>query len=132
MITQAQIYWITRLDAFCGVLVAAIVMCFIVGIIMGISAIIAANNIEWSNDHERKWWICSRNYRAKLSLASFVVALIILALGSFVPTTKEMAAIIVIPKVANNESLQDLGRGIVDLANIWLEELKPQNQKGGK
>ena len=45
------------------------------------------------------------------------------------PTTKEMAAIIVIPKVANNEKIQELGDGIYQLANDWLKEISPKKAK---
>lgn len=32
---------------------------------------------------------------------------------------------IVIPRVANSESVKDIGDGIVTLAKEWIEELKP-------
>lgn len=51
-------------------------------------------------------------------------------LHPLVPTTKEMAAIIVIPKVANSESVQGLGEGVVELAKAWMQELKPDKVKG--
>ena len=44
------------------------------------------------------------------------------------PTAKEFAAMIVVPRVANSESLQDIGTGIVGLAKAWLEELKTSKE----
>jgi hypothetical protein len=44
-----------------------------------------------------------------------------------VPTTKEMAAILILPKIANNETVQDLGMDLVDLSKAWLKELHPDN-----
>lgn len=44
---------------------------------------------------------------------------------AFIPSTKEMAAIIVLPKIVNNEKVQDAGNKLFDLAVEWLEDLKP-------
>ena len=53
--------------------------------------------------------------------------LIILSIS--VPTTKQMAAIIIVPKVVNNEQVQEIPNKILDLATEWLEELKPIIEK---
>lgn len=42
-----------------------------------------------------------------------------------IPTNKEMAAIIVVPAVANSEPLNEMAGNIVELANAWLKELAP-------
>lgn len=69
----------------------------------------------------------------KLGLCLFAVFLPLWLLcrvtHPFVPTTKEMAAIVVIPRVANSESVQGLGEGIVDLAKVWMQELRPDTVK---
>ena len=44
----------------------------------------------------------------------------------FVPTTKEMCAIKLVPMIANDEQVQELPNKVVDLANEWLDELKPK------
>ncbi len=46
----------------------------------------------------------------------------------FTPTTKEMAAIIVIPAIVNNQDIKELGGEIPKLAREWLEEFRPKNQ----
>ena len=46
-------------------------------------------------------------------------------ISALIPTTKEMAAIVVIPAVANSESVRGLGEGIVNLAKDWMKELSP-------
>lgn len=49
-----------------------------------------------------------------------------------VPTTKDVAAMIVIPRIANSQTVQELGENVVGLAKAWYEELKPGNKDGGK
>jgi hypothetical protein len=52
-----------------------------------------------------------------------------LAIGSlFIPTTKQMCVIKVLPVIANNEDVQKLPDKVVDLANDWLDELKPKKE----
>lgn len=50
--------------------------------------------------------------------------------GFFIPTTKEMAAIILLPKITNaiqnNEELKKLPENVLQLANDWINELKPK------
>ena len=53
-------------------------------------------------------------------------------LAVFVPSTKEMAAIYVVPKIANSQTVKDLGEGVVTLAREWLEELRPAKEGGAK
>ena len=55
-----------------------------------------------------------------------------IAICVFVPTTREMAAIYVVPKIANSETVKDLGEGIVTLAREWIQELRPNKQNGGQ
>jgi hypothetical protein len=55
--------------------------------------------------------------------------LVLAGSGVFIPTTKQMAVIMVAPKVINNEQVQKLPNQVLELANEWLEELKPKGDK---
>jgi len=50
-------------------------------------------------------------------------------LTTFLPTTKQMAAIIIVPKICSavesNEQLKQLPNNLFTLANEWMEELRP-------
>lgn len=50
-----------------------------------------------------------------------------------IPTTKEVAVIYVIPKIVNNEQVQELGKNsldaLVNLSKEWIEELKPDKKE---
>lgn len=48
---------------------------------------------------------------------------------TLIPSTKQMAAIIVVPKIANSEVVAEMGdtaKELVGLAKAWLVELKPK------
>ena len=64
---------------------------------------------------------------SKLCVCSIVLKSIVGLSLSLIPTTKEMCAIIVIPKIANSEPVQEIGSGIVDLAREWINEIRPSN-----
>jgi len=104
MITESQIYWITRMDyiqtalfVLGGITTGLAVVGFI------ISAICCMLNVI-SGDSEAKRMMSA----------------------CFVPSTKELCAIKVIPKIVNNEEVQELPNRVVELAGEWLENLKPE------
>lgn len=116
MITPFDIYFITRLDNIVALFsivltIAAIVtpVLFIVGCIV---------STEGEEELSKKL--------LKLSKILFLLVVIPFSLGRvFTPTTKEACAIVVIPAIANNTEVQDLGKDIIELAHQWVEELKP-------
>ena len=48
---------------------------------------------------------------------------------TFIPTTKQMAAVMVLPKIINNESVQEMPDKIFKLGIEWLDELRPEKEK---
>jgi hypothetical protein len=64
-----------------------------------------------------------------------VLALLMVGVGGlgFLPGTKQMAAIIIVPKlcraIESNEGLKEMPNKVVGLANAWIEELKPEKAK---
>lgn len=112
-ITQSTLYWITRCDGFfhAGIIFSAL---FGLGTIFSTMYILLVDSKLFA---KFVWAVC-------------VVGLISsVATALLVPTTKEMAAIIVIPELANSKTVKELGDGVVTLAREWIEELKP-NKKG--
>ena len=108
-------YWLTRCDSICtasGILAVAFAILFaftIIPIIIG-------------EDTRACFVVCP---------LAFVIGMISAATCVFVPSTKEMAAIYVIPKIASSQTVKDLGEGVVTLAREWIEELRPAKQEGG-
>ena len=71
-------------------------------------------------DLDDHWWL------PKLTVALAILSLLVV---TFVPSTKQMAAIIVLPKLANSEKIQTVGNRLYDLAVEWMDELKPKKAK---
>ena len=46
-------------------------------------------------------------------------------MSCLIPTTREMAVILVVPRIANSEKVQQAGNKLYDLAIEWMAELKP-------
>jgi hypothetical protein len=71
--------------------------------------------------------------KEELSLP-IIKKLLIIAAASFlllvfIPSTKQMAAIMIVPKIANSEKVQTIGNKVYDLAVEWMEELKPNKKE---
>lgn len=140
MLTELQLYWITRLDSICGFAegcVTALTIFLIFGVVFVIGSFIveciakidtisfhgAAHLAEdelYMNAHTIRTFIC--NVVLKYILPLFILANIVLIL---VPTTKEYCAIKVVPAIINNEKTQELTNELYSLGVEWLKELKP-------
>lgn len=115
MITTTQMYWLTRLDALETLGIVMIVLGLIVTVI---ATMIYACGFNAMTENEKR---VGRNI-LRVSVPSLVIGIVI---AVFVPNTKEMAAIWVVPKLANSESVSEIADGIKTLAVEWLEELRP-------
>lgn len=111
-------YWLTRLDAIRDLLV---LFMFISGSTVFVTA--ALTFIEDGND--------KRTSAVATCLALFVFVASC-AVRTFIPSTKEMCAIVVVPKIANNEKLEQFGDKAYNLAIEWMDELKPNKKAGAK
>lgn len=130
MITPFQVYLLTRLDAICFVAELLVAFSLISGILYAFSLIAGIiEGIEGEND---PIWIVIKQITKPLRNTFFILTSLAIVTKCFIPSTKEMAAVIIIPKVANSEKIQGLNTKIYDLAVEWMEELRPQkltNQK---
>lgn len=117
-ITPETMYWITRLDGindFTAVLAVLLVA----------SAFMVS--FAWYCIYEK-----SGSTGVVLSTIMLLVAVLLGVANTLIPTTKEMCAIIAIPKIANSETVQGLGNDIVGLAKEWIVELKPNKKVATK
>lgn len=140
-ITPIEIYWMTRLDEFLflfGIVFLVLVILAIANVIGGFIAMVEAydnramhynNGADAPKDEARMRMRFSR--AVKIGVAAFLLGLV----ASFVPSAKQMAAIIVIPKLANSEIVAEMGdaaKEMIVLARDWLKTLSPlhDNKKG--
>lgn len=121
MITHSMIYWITRLDGINALFGVMLTLSIITVIAIGVKCFL---DIADDDADEPEFKVCLKI--CKRALVVFIVAVIGFVMT---PTTKEAAAIVVIPKIANSETVQELGSNFVQLANDWLVELRPNKDK---
>lgn len=118
VITESEMYWLTRLTSLKdGVIGIGAGMMILFGTICFVAL------LAWFMEEREgaKKWI-------KFSLPLFMLGGLIAFSSIFIPTTKEMCAIKAIPVIVNNKQVQELPNKVVELANEWIEELKPNKE----
>lgn len=110
MITATQMYWLVTMDSI-------VHASAIIAIALGVMAFLT---IPMVLDDLPKW--------TPSAIALVAVAFALAA--AFVPTTRQMAAIVMVPKIANNEKVQAAGDKLYDLAVEWMDELRPRKKAG--
>lgn len=121
MITPTQMYWLTRLDGInqaLGMLLLIILLVCSAMTIIGM--MLRADNCERDTEYDTG----KKLHKAAIWLVCpFLLTLVCYVLT---PTTREAAAIVVVPAIANSEKVQDIGNGLYDLCVEWLDALKPE------
>ena len=105
-ITPSMIYWIMKLDdiqcLFFLIAVGAFVACIV-------SAFISLDDGELAK---------------RVVGRSMIVLIVSLIIGTFVPSTKQAAAMYVVPAIANSDALEKVINDPGDLYNIGVNALK--------
>ncbi len=124
MITGWDIYWITRLDHLQWALSLAFGILIIVSVVWWI--IIEIRRVEDECTRVDGWF-------AVISMTLLPVLLFGLV---FTPSTKEMAAIYLLPKIVNNEKVQNIPDKALQLLNAkldqWVKETLSKKKEEGK
>lgn len=138
MITPSQIYWLAKLDDIRHLLHGGMLdgMSFVacavsVAVALFVTAFLAIEGTAMDDSMKTTITKC-RGVAWKVVITSFVVQLACGIISTFTPSTKQMAAIFVIPRIANSEAvseLGDLGKDLVGLAKEWVEEIRPKNKE---
>ena len=103
MITTEMVYWIVMLDKISGAfLVSAVTFGFIL-LLFAVYTITDGDDFPW---HYPVW---------------VVLELFFICGAVFVPNTKQMATIYLLPKVVNNEKIQDIGERTLDTGDKLLQ-----------
>lgn len=138
-ITPSMIYWLTRLDEFSFMLGTVFVCIVIVALMNVVGGFIAMDSASTDQSYNRPELLAEDKHNIKVRFGRAVklalVALFVSVVNSFVPSTKQAAAIIIIPKIANSEIVAEMGdtaKELVVLAKSWLIELKPQPKTENK
>lgn len=125
-VTPSMIYWISAFDNIRNIALPIFVIGMIIGILTTLLYVVS-KSLEDEDD-------CAKATAGVLGpvlkrLVGPVVA-ISLAILAFAPSSKTLAAMYIVPAIANNEKVQDVGNRLYELSVEWLEELKPSTRKG--
>lgn len=109
MITPFQMYLLLMLDGICVVTAIITIVLAFITFIIGVMSV--ASDV---NEEDQK---CARKF------LKYLVPVFMLSLSAsvFIPNTKQAATIFLVPKVLNNEKVQDIGQNGLDLANNLLK-----------
>lgn len=119
MITESNIYWMTRLDEIKSfVSVAGSLMCLVFGIAL---IVCLGGCIVNKVDEDEK------NLRTFKKISMYVIPLFLFGVALpisnvFIPTTKQYAMIKVIPAIANDQRIQQEATEIYDMAKQALKQ----------
>jgi hypothetical protein len=121
MVTEWEMYWITRLDGF----VAASAVFLAVCSITGLACLLFAGMIKYPStfDAPTRKPEELKSARGLARVAGYFLSFSVVWLAGvlFIPSTKEYAAIRVIPKIATEKVGEDVGE-LYDLGIKWLKD----------
>lgn len=134
VITPSDVYWITRFDGLRGLFSSVAAVAFLGSAALLIIGCIQRCETRIENVNNESWsykWAPDKDAieRGKLLHRqlrwSIPILLVAASAQALIPTTKEAVAMVVVPKIANNEDLQGLGSEFVTMAREWMQELRP-------
>lgn len=112
-ITTMQMYWLVMLDS---INIGSVIMCALFGVCIFVMIGFMVESYKCPTFVK----VCT-----PLFVLFFLVSL---ATCVFLPSTKQMAAIMIVPKIVNNEKVQTMGNKIYDFAVEWMDELGPKKK----
>lgn len=115
-ITTMQMYWIVMLDS---IFHGSAFMCALITLLLFCLIFAAADAADCGE--------CPITLKILIPIVS-VLFVALFSVCVFLPNTKQMAAIMIVPKIANSEKVQTIGNRVYDIAVEWMEELKPNKK----
>lgn len=119
MITESAIYWILKLDDIQLLTVIIAVVALLTSIIFGTGWAVFWD--AWRDEDKKRLSICKKCFFVLISV--FCVSVLT---ATFMPTTKQMAMIKVIPAITNSEFAADMSKDAKDLYKMCIEAIKEQ------
>lgn len=126
-ISPVEVYFILQLDSIRDV---AGMLLFILGVSSVLSSVIFFMSLDDCFGSDGTVSVIMKKF-CMLSISLFFIFTIIRA---FLPSTKRMAAVILLPQVINNEKVQQLPEDVLDLVQSLIKEWTTQGTgaKDGK
>lgn len=126
MLTETTIYFITRLDDVKAVFHGTAIVSGILVLVSSFGVLILLSDAETNPNVITDNWNKLMKWWKSVRLTCFVLFIVFLVAYALTPTTKEMAAIKVIPAIVNSRDIQEIGQDFKVLAKEWLNELRPE------
>ena len=138
--TENMMYWITRLDSIHSMITDFICLSVLTGIVsligMCVSFCMREQNEQYnSEDHPDRDWVIANKFFTKLRtcLICASISFVFLEIShTFIPHTKEMAAIKVVPALVTPETaenIKSISKDVFEVTAKWLEGVKPEINK---
>lgn len=127
MITASEIYWILKLDDIRTMLYHLVAFGGVIFVTIGIAWCINRDSYDWKPEN-------ALFYKKNL-LRIFGIGILIAAIATIAPSTKQMAAIKVIPAIANSEIVGELSADAKEIYRMGINAIKEQltgNNKEGE
>ena len=128
MITESTIYWITRLDYIKNFISIVLLLSFFASFISIIFYQFhkEQSNNDWISDISKQEYRGYMNIFYKCFSVSIIIMIISLVIVLFVPTTKEICMIKVIPMIANSEAVDQLGKDGKEIYELGIKRIKEE------
>ena len=115
------VYLVLMLDGLVGVLIGLSIVSYIV-FLAGCFCIVCIETDSCSNETEEVWCAFCKKHIIKIFFTTLFLSIVTIA----TPSTKQMCSIYLIPKIVNNERVQNIGdKSLTVIKNKfeeWLNE----------
>lgn len=123
-----DIYLVTRMDLLRYLFIAMLVLSALGVAFFGCCWIDVCSS-SWSSKEEAR----EKEAFAAKRIMKFFCPLLVGVFGVILtPSTKTLAAMIVLPAIVNSEAVQQIPGELTTLAREWLQELRPAKKGGAK
>lgn len=130
MISAWQIYLVMQLDSINRVVTSFSVLCFMFGAFCSLWCFFNSEDDNWSwNEGKKEEREKARKPIIKRASRFFISSALLAALASLLPSTKTAAAMIVLPAIINNESVQREAGELYRIAKDALRSISNDKPK---
>lgn len=116
MMSVFMVYAFTRLDSIKALFVFSAIVSLL-GVIVA-SGVLSISLSDGNSVRSEPWWQSTKKWLVR----GVFVSVASLTFCSLIPSTKDMAAIYFLPKIANNEQVQQVPDKALHLFNAKLDE----------
>jgi hypothetical protein len=118
------IYWLMQLDSICGFVEAIAVLGSVLLVVLFILRTIFKEHADWDREAEIFYTVTTPLYK----FSSVIIPIFIL-LNVFIPNTKTVAAMILVPPIVNNEQVQQIPDDILTFVRSVIKEYTFDNKE---